>query len=138
MKNRVTQKFLTSIVVFFMLSLIGTVQADVVYRFKIRSQETQFKHLLTEFRCVVCQNQNIADSNAHIAADLRAEIYNMVKEGKTELQIIEYLTERYGDFILYKPPFKKITLLLWFAPLIFVAIGLFLFWRRFRHTSSDE
>jgi len=74
------------------------------------------KDLIAELRCLVCQNQSLADSDAELAHDLRAEVYEMVQDGKSDEEIIEFLVARYGDFVLYKPPVKPSTWLLWFGP----------------------
>ena len=78
-------------------------------------------------RCMICQNQSIDDSNAPLAKDLRILIRNKIKEGKNDKEIYKFLTDRYGDFILLKPPFKLSTLALWCFPFIFFIIGIFLF-----------
>jgi cytochrome c-type biogenesis protein CcmH len=84
--------------------------------------------LAEELRCLVCQNQTIADSNADLAVDLRRQIREQIAQGKQDGQIIDYMVERYGDFVLYRPPLKATTLLLWFGPPLFLAGGLiFLF-----------
>jgi len=106
-----------------------TASANATYPLDSAKQEAQFHHLLHDLRCLVCQNQDLADSNAGLAKDLRNEIYNLVKEGKSDKEIIDYATERYGDFILFKPPVKTITYLLWFGPGLFLVLGLFIFWR---------
>ncbi|MCA0404422.1 MAG: cytochrome c-type biogenesis protein CcmH [Proteobacteria bacterium] len=112
---------------FFLITKL--VFASPIYPFNTTKQEAQFNHLLTELRCLVCQNQDLANSNAGLANDLRAQVYNLVIDGKTDSEIINYLTERYGDFILFKPPLKSITAMLWFGPAIFLLLGLFIFWR---------
>jgi len=106
-----------------------TSSANTTYPLDSAKQVAQFQHLLHDLRCLVCQNQDLADSNAGLAKDLRNEIYNLVKEGKSDKEIIDYATERYGDFILFKPPVKTITYLLWFGPAIFLLFGLLIFWR---------
>ena len=111
------------------LSSVVSVHADVIYTLPTEQQEAQFKHLLKELRCLVCQNQNLADSNAALAQDLKTTVYDLVKEGKTDHEIITYLTARYGDFILFNPPLKALTFLLWGGPLLFLFIGLVIFWR---------
>ena len=128
-------RFITSILAIIICITVFPIrfsQADAIYHFKTSKQESQFKHLLTELRCLVCQNQDLADSDAGLAYDLRMKIYNKVKEGQTDQEIINYLTERYGDFILFKPKLKSMTFFLWFAPLIFLGIGLLVFSRKFR------
>ena len=85
--------------------------------------QARYDQLIEEFRCLVCQNQAIADSNATLAADLRREIHRMLNEGMSDAEITKFLVERYGDFVLYRPPVKPSTWLLWAAPLLFVGIG---------------
>jgi cytochrome c-type biogenesis protein CcmH len=84
--------------------------------------------LAEELRCLVCQNQTIADSNAPLALDLRNQIRAQVAQGRTDDQIRAYMVERYGDFVLYKPPFKASTLLLWLGPLALLTLGAGIFW----------
>jgi len=86
--------------------------------------ETRYQNLIEELRCLVCQNQNLAASDADLAKDLRRETYNMVEEGKTEDEVIDFMVDRYGDFVLYRPPVKSTTLLLWLAPLRLALVGL--------------
>nr|WP_237758010.1 cytochrome c-type biogenesis protein [Legionella oakridgensis] len=112
--------------------------ANSLYPLDTLRQEAQFNHLLKELRCLVCQNQDLADSNAELAKDLRAEVYQLVKEGKTDGEITGYLTERYGDFILFKPPVKSITALLWFGPILFMVLGIWIFWHTCMKRRSDE
>lgn len=109
--------------------LIPQAFAADLYPLETVQQEAQFNHLLRELRCLVCQNQDLADSNAPLAKDLRKQVYDMVKAQKTDFEIIDYLTSRFGDFILFKPPVKSITLLLWFGPFVFLLLGFIIFWR---------
>ena len=87
-------------------------------------QQESYETLTKELRCLVCQNQTIADSNAELAGDLRRQVYEMLQQGKTEQEIIRFMTDRYGDFVLYKPPFAGKTSLLWIAPVLFLLMGL--------------
>lgn len=87
-------------------------------------QEARYRSLTGQLRCLVCQNQNIADSDAPLAADLRNQVKRQILVGETDQQITDYLTSRYGDFVLYKPPFKLITLLLWLGPALLVLLAL--------------
>ncbi len=103
--------------------------ATTFYPLDTPKKTTQFNHLLRELRCLVCQNQDLADSNASLAKDLRNEVYQLVKMGKSDQEIVQYLTARYGDFILFKPPVKAITVLLWFGPGLFLILGLLVFWK---------
>ena len=84
--------------------------------FESQQQQDRFNQLTQELRCVVCQNQNLADSDAPLAHDLRNEIFNMMQAGQDDAQIKSFLIERYGDFVLYKPPMQGNTLFLWLAP----------------------
>lgn len=88
-------------------------------------QEEHAKALATNLRCLVCQNQTIAESNADLAKDLRNQVKEMVVSGTSDKEIIRYMVERYGDFVLYKPPVKPITYLLWTGPFILLVLGLF-------------
>ena len=94
--------------------------------------EAQYQALIREVRCLVCQNQTIADSNAPLASDLRREIREMMGEGATRQDVVEFLVARYGDFVLYRPRFQPTTWALWSGPAIFVVIGLVVFIRVLR------
>ena len=94
--------------------------------------EKRLLALSEQLRCLVCQNQNIADSNAELAVDLRREIRKMIADGKTDKDILDFMVVRYGDFVLYRPPVQGNTLLLWGGPLLFMALGLFLLVRYLR------
>jgi cytochrome c-type biogenesis protein CcmH len=93
------------------------------YRFDTPEQEARFNKLSQELRCLVCQNQNIADSNAGLALDLRRQIHEMILAGNSDAQIIEFMTQRYGDFVLYRPPLRGGTLLLWVGPFVLLLGG---------------
>lgn len=95
------------------------------FKFDSSEQEAVFQKLSEDLRCLVCQNQSIADSNADLATDLRKEIYGMLQDGKTEDEIKEFMVDRYGDYVLYEPPFEPMTWLLWFGPVIIFIVGLF-------------
>jgi cytochrome c-type biogenesis protein CcmH len=77
-----------------------------------------------QLRCLVCQNQTIAESNAELAVDLRRQVREQIAAGKSDEEIIKFMTDRYGDFVLYRPPFKATTVLLWAGPLLLLALGL--------------
>ena len=106
------------------------------YEFDTPQQEEAFKELTFELRCLVCQNQNIADSNADLAKDLRTEIHKMLSEGSDKKQVVNFMVERYGDFVLYRPPVNTSTALLWFGPFIIGVIGLFLLIRFIRSRAT--
>ncbi|MCH2339423.1 cytochrome c-type biogenesis protein [Pseudomonas sp. NPDC047963] len=106
------------------LCLLGTASAAIdAYEFKDEAERARYRTLVEELRCPKCQNQNIADSNAPIAMDLRREIYRMLEEGQSNEQIVDYLVARYGDFVLYKPPVNTKTLVLWYGPAALLVIG---------------
>jgi len=85
--------------------------------------EQRMLKLAEDLRCLVCQNESLAGSHAELAEDLRREIRAQMKAGKDDTQVIAYLTERYGDFVLYRPPFKPVTWLLWLGPVLFLGLG---------------
>jgi cytochrome c-type biogenesis protein CcmH len=99
------------------------------YDFATAEQEALFNKLSDELRCLVCQNQAISDSNADLAKDLRDEIYAMLQQGKSEDQIVEFMVARYGDFVLYRPPIKPVTWLLWFGPALALIVGFYVVMR---------
>ena len=102
---------------------------------KNQKQELRARNISKNIRCMVCQNQSIDESNAPLAKDLRILIRNKIKEGKKDKEIYIFLTDRYGDFILLKPPLKSSTLALWLLPFIFLIIGFFIV---FHHNKKSE
>ena len=112
----------------------GSSSADIdAYPFDSLEQEQRFRTLVEEFRCPKCQNQNLADSNAPLAKDLRHIIYTQIKANASDEQIADFLQQRYGDFVLYRPPLKASTVLLWFGPglaLLAVLVAVFMWYRR--------
>jgi cytochrome c-type biogenesis protein CcmH len=95
--------------------------------------EQRMKALTQQLRCLVCQNETLADSQADLADDLRREIRTQMKAGKTDQEILAFLTQRYGDFVLYKPPVKATTYLLWFGPFALLIVGVFVLYRYLGH-----
>lgn len=85
--------------------------------------EARLQKIAVELRCLVCQNQTIADSNADLAVDLRRQVRDMLRDGKSEREIIDFMTARYGDFVLYRPPVRSDTALLWFGPVALMIVG---------------
>ena len=104
------------------LPLLATANIEA-YRFDDPDKEARYRVLIAELRCLVCQNQNLADSNAELAQDLRRQTYEMVTRGSSKEEIITYMVQRYGDFVLYRPPFRSSTALLWVGPFLIFAIG---------------
>lgn len=98
--------------------------------------ESDYTTLINELRCLVCQNQNLSGSNADLAKDLRQQTYEMLMQGKTPDQVAQYMVDRYGDFVLYRPQLKGNTLLLWIGPFVLLALVLVLVIRRMRKTQK--
>ena len=119
---RIVPKFL--LVVYLILGNF-TYANDEPVVFENKNLEERYYLLIEEIRCLVCQNQSLADSNAPLAQDLRNEVFKMIQANKSNNEIMEFLVERYGDFVLYRPPLKKNTWLLWFGPFLFLVIGFF-------------
>ena len=111
--------------VVFGLTLTGIAHAAIdTYEFANDAERERFRELTKELRCPKCQNQDIADSNAPIATDLRREIFRMLGEGKDNQQILDFMVARYGDFVLYKPALTSKTAVLWFGPLALLVGGM--------------
>ncbi len=119
----------------FSMPVIAAIEA---YEFKNDEAEAEYKALIDELRCLVCQNQNLADSDADLAKDLRKQTYEMVQQGKNRQEVIEYMVNRYGDFVLYKPPVKSSTLLLWAGPFVLLLIVLLVVVIRVKKTRAVD
>lgn len=107
-----------------------------VYTFESDEQEALFKTLTTELRCPKCQNNNLADSNASLAKDMRQKTYTLVQQGKTEDEIVDYWVDRFGNFVIYKPPVTIATSILWIGPGLFVFLGIFIIVRNSRRRAG--
>ena len=123
-----TTKRLQSIVVailfaFFMATTVFFSSNQAIAAEEDPQIHARMMRLATVLRCLVCQNQTIADSHAELAADLRNQIIELIHQGKTDDEIMDYMTARYGDFVLYRPPLKTTTVLLWLGPLLLVIAG---------------
>jgi len=109
------------------LALISSWALAVVdghkYPFEDPHDIARFQSLSEELRCPKCQNQNLADSNAPVAADMRDKVYELMQDGKSDQEVVDYLVARYGDFVRYRPPVRTNTVLLWFGPLIVFILG---------------
>ena len=97
------------------------------YEFSDPAQESRYQDMIAQLRCLVCQNQNLADSNAELAKDLRARTYEMINAGASDEDIADFMIARYGDFVLYKPPLRLRTTLLWGGPFALLLIALIVF-----------
>ena len=122
MKSKIFIIIISICLIQFLTNNSYTVEPDEVL--KDPKQELRARNISKNIRCMVCQNQSIDESIAPLAKDLRILIRNKIKDGKQDKEIYKFLTDRYGDFILLKPPFKLNTLALWFLPFIFVLIGI--------------
>lgn len=110
---------------------------DTPMEFDDPATELRFKNLTEELRCLVCQNQSLADSHADLAQDLRNEVYKMVIAGDSDKEIIDYMVSRYGDFVLYRPPVKNTTYFLWFGPFIILFIAIIIIARVIRPSANE-
>ncbi|WP_457810151.1 heme lyase NrfEFG subunit NrfF, partial [Providencia rustigianii] len=121
-------KFIVSLL---LLICTFSVHAQIVDTWQFSSSEEQeiSLQIASQLRCPQCQNQNLLESNAPTAVSMRHQVFKMVAEGKTESQIIAYMTERYGNFVLYNPPFSLGTSLLWLLPLLSIITIIFILWR---------
>jgi cytochrome c-type biogenesis protein CcmH len=111
--------------------------ADIPMQFSDPAQAARYEALLAQLRCLVCQNQSLADSNADLAQDLRQDVYRMMQSGDSDDKIIAFLVARYGDFVLYRPRVKPVTYLLWFGPAILLLIGGFVVARFIRRRGAQ-
>ncbi|MDX1569746.1 MAG: cytochrome c-type biogenesis protein [Xanthomonadales bacterium] len=128
------------LILIIMLGLVALPTAAVeLIEFDSPEQEQRFRELATELRCLVCQNQSLADSDAGLAKDLRDEVLRLMREGLSDEEIKTYLAARYGDFVLYRPPVKPATWALWFGPfvLLLIAVAALLYTIRRRSTAEE-
>ncbi len=124
--------------IFLILALPAMAVQIEFHTFENEQRERLYLDLIAELRCVKCQNQNLAESNAELATDMREKTYEMVSAGKSREDVVNYMTARYGDFVLYKPPFKSKTLLLWIGPPLMLLFSLFLLLRVIRKQSKQD
>jgi len=105
---------------------VNQVQASPVdtYEFNDEVTKIRFQALTKELRCPKCQNQNLADSNSPIAADLRKELYELLQQGKADSEIVNFMVDRYGEFVLYRPRVSQLTYVLWFGPAVLILLGI--------------
>lgn len=140
MKSRL-MTILMSVALVFGVSLLANATPVDTYQFKNEATQKHAMELARTLRCPQCQNQDIVDSNSPVARDLRLEVYQMVDAGKSDKEIIEFMTSRYGDFVLYKPRLDSKTYILWLGPLILLLFGgviAFLFIRKQRNSVATE
>ena len=123
---------LTVLVLILGLAWLPARAAIETYEFESPEVEAEYNQLIDELRCLVCQNQNLAGSDADLAKDLRRETYQMLSAGKSRQEVIDFMVERYGDFVLYRPQFKSSTYLLWLGPFLLLLAVLVVVVRRLR------
>ncbi|KFN47925.1 cytochrome c-type biogenesis protein [Arenimonas composti] len=114
---------LRTLLLALLLGLATGVAAQAPIEFRDAAEEARFRALTVQLRCVMCQNQSLADSDAQIARDLRAQVLELMRRGMSDAEIKAWLVERYGDFVLYEPPVKPATWLLWFGPALILLAG---------------
>ncbi len=111
--------------IFCLILLAGSSHAAIeAYEFKSAQMEASYYKLIAELRCLVCQNQNLSGSNADLAKDLRRQTYEMLMQGNSPDQVVQFMVDRYGDFVLYRPRLKSNTLLLWLGPFVLLVLVL--------------
>ncbi|MCO4837250.1 MAG: cytochrome c-type biogenesis protein CcmH [Oceanospirillaceae bacterium] len=133
------RRFLVSVCFCITTAMCALAQADITsYEFAEPEMAQRFVGLTTVLRCPKCQNQNLSDSDSIIAKDLRTQIQTLINSGNTDQQITDFMVQRYGDFILYDPPFNKSTLVLWLTPVGMIFIGLFALWFFSRKSQSQS
>lgn len=115
-------KYLIIIAAMFLTASVNAWETDT-YVFNDEVTEIRYKTLVKELRCPKCQNQNLADSNSPIAADLRREVFQLLEQGKSDGEIVNFMVKRYGEFVLYRPQVSTLTYVLWFGPALLLLIG---------------
>ncbi|MGB0864989.1 MAG: cytochrome c-type biogenesis protein [Granulosicoccaceae bacterium] len=122
------------------LSVLATVSQAAIdaKSFDTPQKEQLYNQLIADLRCLVCQNQNLADSNAELAVDLRTQVHEMVSRGDSGKQVSDYMVERYGEFVLYRPPINARTMVLWGGPLLALLIALGIAWQITRSRQTAE
>ncbi len=120
---------LISLLILSLVLIFGTSQTKAspvdTYEFNDEVTKIRFQALTKELRCPKCQNQNLADSNSPIAADLRRELYELLQQGKADSEIVDFMVDRYGEFVLYRPRVSELTYVLWFGPAVLILLGVF-------------
>lgn len=142
--ERFNKQKITASILFLLPLLIALLvfSSNVSARFETHvfpseQAEKDYAVLVQELRCLVCQNQNLADSNAELAQDMREKVFKMLVEGKNKDEIVEFMVSRYGDFVMYRPPVKSSTYLLWYGPLVFFFVAGIVVVAFMRHQKAD-
>ena len=133
-------KILKTLVFLGLLLAAGMAGATALssYTFDSKEEEQAFRDFTAELRCLVCQNQSLAESDADLADDLRREVYILWRQGRPQEEIIDFLVSRYGDFVLYDPPLKPSTYILWFGPFLLFVAGVVVLMRTLKRKNEDR
>lgn len=129
------KKLTACLLLLLSVSAVATIE---VVEFSSPQQEQDYRALIQELRCPQCQNNNIADSNATIATDMRAKVLELLKEGRTKQDVTNYMIERYGNFVTYDPPVTAGTIILWIAPILLLLLGFGFLWRRKSQSKAQQ
>lgn len=130
-------KYVAAVMLFSMLGAISYAGGIDPFAFEDEGEKDAFRAVIAELRCPKCQNQSVADSDAPIAQDIRQKVYEQMKAGQSQDEIVAFMVARYGDFVTYRPPFRASTMLLWLGPpLLVVLVLIALFWRASRRSSA--
>jgi cytochrome c-type biogenesis protein CcmH len=132
------RKWVAAVTLLAVLGLRPALAGLEEFDFSGNVDEDRYKALIAEIRCLVCQNQSLADSDAGLANDLRVEVYEHMQQGKDDAEIVDFLVARYGDFVLYNPPVKPSTYLLWYGPFVLLALGLWMLFRNVRQRDKQQ
>ena len=134
---KLIKHFLSPVMLVALCFYIPVATAIDTFEFDNMQQEQTFHDLTKVLRCPKCQNQNISDSNAELAKDLRNKTYELVKKGQSQDQVIKYMVDRYGNFVRYDPPMTPATIFLWLGPLLFILIGFYIVFRMTRKQKKE-
>jgi cytochrome c-type biogenesis protein CcmH len=126
------------VVALLCLRLLPALAGTEMFDFSGNVEEQRYMALISQLRCLVCQNQSLADSDAELAHDLRVEVYEHMQQGQSDQQVVDFLVSRYGDFVLYNPPVKPSTYLLWYGPFVLLALGLILLVKNIRQRGRQS
>ncbi len=126
------------VVALFCLGPLPAMAGTEMFDFSGNVDEQRYMALIGQLRCLVCQNQSLADSDAELAHDLRVEVYEHMQQGQSDQQVVDFLVSRYGDFVLYNPPVKPSTYLLWYGPFVLLALGLVLLVKNIRQRGRQS
>jgi cytochrome c-type biogenesis protein CcmH len=126
------------LVLLFCLLTLSSLAGEAQVNASDPELEARLLRLATDLRCVVCQNETLAESHAPLAQDLRSEVRGLLRQGRADAEVVAYLTDRYGDYVLYRPPFKPLTYLLWLGPPGFLLLAGWIWYRMVRRNQQNS